>query len=99
MPIETAERHSCGRKASFIPWTPRAILVISAHWYGNVTAVTAMARPRTIHDFYFRKGSSVVGSAHAVTIVRPQMFVGVRSCSVFSVRFPMASREGEPKAV
>ena len=31
---------------------PRAILVVSAHWYGNVTAVTAMARPRTIHDFY-----------------------------------------------
>lgn len=31
---------------------PRAILVISAHWYGNVTAVTAMAQPRTIHDFY-----------------------------------------------
>ncbi|MCK0113610.1 4,5-DOPA dioxygenase extradiol [Ornithinimicrobium sp. F0845] len=31
---------------------PRAILVISAHWYTNVTAVTAMARPRTIHDFY-----------------------------------------------
>jgi 4,5-DOPA dioxygenase extradiol len=31
---------------------PRAILVVSAHWYGNFTAVTAMARPRTIHDFY-----------------------------------------------
>jgi 4,5-DOPA dioxygenase extradiol len=31
---------------------PRAILVISAHWYANATAVTAMARPRTIHDFY-----------------------------------------------
>lgn len=31
---------------------PRAILVVSAHWYVNVTAVTAMARPRTIHDFY-----------------------------------------------
>lgn len=31
---------------------PRAILVISAHWYVNATAVTAMARPRTIHDFY-----------------------------------------------
>ena len=31
---------------------PRAILVISAHWYVNVTAVTAMTRPRTIHDFY-----------------------------------------------
>lgn len=32
--------------------TPRAILVVSAHWYVNATAVTAMARPRTIHDFY-----------------------------------------------
>jgi 4,5-DOPA dioxygenase extradiol len=32
--------------------TPRAILVVSAHWYTNATAVTAMQRPRTIHDFY-----------------------------------------------
>jgi 4,5-DOPA dioxygenase extradiol len=32
--------------------SPRAILVISAHWYINATAVTAMERPRTIHDFY-----------------------------------------------
>ncbi|WP_344782794.1 4,5-DOPA dioxygenase extradiol [Gordonia caeni] len=32
--------------------TPRAILVISAHWYTNATAVTAMPRPRTIHDFF-----------------------------------------------
>jgi len=31
---------------------PRAILVISAHWYINASAVTAMERPRTIHDFY-----------------------------------------------
>ncbi len=31
---------------------PRAVLVVSAHWYTNATAVTAMARPRTIHDFY-----------------------------------------------
>ncbi|MBD2795828.1 4,5-DOPA dioxygenase extradiol [Xenorhabdus sp. 18] len=30
---------------------PKAILVISAHWYTNGTAVTAMAQPRTIHDF------------------------------------------------
>ena len=30
---------------------PRAILVVSAHWYHNFTAVTAMGRPRTIHDF------------------------------------------------
>jgi len=31
---------------------PRAVLVVSAHWYINATAVTAMARPRTIHDFF-----------------------------------------------
>jgi 4,5-DOPA dioxygenase extradiol len=31
---------------------PRALLVISAHWYIGATAVTAMTRPRTIHDFY-----------------------------------------------
>ncbi len=31
---------------------PRAILVVSAHWFVDVTAVTAMAAPRTIHDFY-----------------------------------------------
>lgn len=30
---------------------PKAILSISAHWYTHGTAVTAMARPRTIHDF------------------------------------------------
>lgn len=31
---------------------PRAILCVSAHWYINATAVTAMAQPPTIHDFY-----------------------------------------------
>lgn len=31
---------------------PRALLVISAHWFFGATAVTAMERPRTIHDFY-----------------------------------------------
>jgi len=31
---------------------PRAILVVSAHWYVGVTAVTAMPSPRTIHDFF-----------------------------------------------
>lgn len=31
---------------------PRAILCVSAHWYFGATAVTAMPRPRTIHDFY-----------------------------------------------
>jgi 4,5-DOPA dioxygenase extradiol len=31
---------------------PRAILAISAHWYIQATALTSMAEPRTIHDFY-----------------------------------------------
>jgi 4,5-DOPA dioxygenase extradiol len=31
---------------------PKALLVVSAHWFIGATAVTAMARPRTIHDFY-----------------------------------------------
>jgi 4,5-DOPA dioxygenase extradiol len=30
---------------------PRAILAVSAHWYGDGTAVTAMPAPPTIHDF------------------------------------------------
>lgn len=30
---------------------PRAVLCISAHWYAPFTAVTAMAKPPTIHDF------------------------------------------------
>lgn len=31
---------------------PAGILAISAHWFTNATAVTSMAQPRTIHDFY-----------------------------------------------
>jgi 4,5-DOPA dioxygenase extradiol len=54
-PLNTLERngftetwHSLGAQ---LP-RPRALLVISAHWYFGATAVTAMKRPRTIHDFY-----------------------------------------------
>ena len=36
--------------AALVP-RPRAVLAISAHWYIAATAVTAMASPRTIHDF------------------------------------------------
>lgn len=31
---------------------PRAILVISGHWYTAGTRVTAQARQKTVHDFY-----------------------------------------------
>ncbi|MDP3174328.1 MAG: 4,5-DOPA dioxygenase extradiol [Phenylobacterium sp.] len=31
---------------------PKAVLCISAHWFVDETAVTAMEHPRTIHDFY-----------------------------------------------
>ena len=31
---------------------PRAIVAVSAHWYIGASAVTAMSKPRTIHDFY-----------------------------------------------
>ncbi len=31
--------------------TPKAVLCVSAHWYIQGVAVTAMDRPRTIHDF------------------------------------------------
>jgi 4,5-DOPA dioxygenase extradiol len=37
--------------AASIP-RPRAVLVVSAHWFINASAVTAMPRPRTIHDFF-----------------------------------------------
>lgn len=32
--------------------TPRAVVVVSAHWFIAHSAVTSMAAPRTIHDFY-----------------------------------------------
>ena len=31
---------------------PKAIVCVSAHWYTRGTAVTAMEKPKTIHDFY-----------------------------------------------
>lgn len=54
-PMNTLERNrftSAWRQFGIACGTPRAILVVSAHWYTNATAVTAMTRPRTIHDFY-----------------------------------------------
>ena len=46
--VYTEGWHSFGRSIE----KPRAILTISAHWYINATAVTAMSTPKTIHDFY-----------------------------------------------
>jgi len=42
---------SWAKLGEYLP-RPRAILVISAHWYIEETRVTAMTSPRTIHDFY-----------------------------------------------
>ena len=54
-PMNTLERNqyteSWRRLGSSIP-KPKAILCISAHWYTEGTAVTAMEKPKTIHDFY-----------------------------------------------
>jgi len=54
-PMNTLERNrftdSWRAFGASVP-VPRCVLAISAHWYTNATAVTAMARPRVIHDFY-----------------------------------------------
>ena len=54
-PMNTLERNGFTRAwramGERLP-RPRALLVVSAHWYFGATAVTAMPRPRTIHDFY-----------------------------------------------
>jgi 4,5-DOPA dioxygenase extradiol len=54
-PMNTLEQNgftrSWGEIGRRLP-RPRAILMISAHWFFGATAVTAMAQPRTIHDFY-----------------------------------------------
>ncbi len=39
-----------GQLGALLP-RPKAVLAISAHWYLPACAVTAMAAPRTIHDF------------------------------------------------
>jgi 4,5-DOPA dioxygenase extradiol len=54
-PMNTLDRNqyteAWRRVGESIP-TPKAILCVSAHWYTEGTAVTAMSRPKTIHDFY-----------------------------------------------
>jgi 4,5-DOPA dioxygenase extradiol len=53
-PMNALERNSytdAWRSLSTSLPRPRAVLCISAHWYVRTTMVTAMDRPRTIHDF------------------------------------------------
>ncbi len=53
-PMNTLERNryteAWRRLGATLP-QPKAILAVSAHWMTRGTAVTAMDRPRTIHDF------------------------------------------------
>src|SRR5712672_2178899 len=54
-PMNTLERNKytdTWRKLGESIPRPKAILCVSAHWYTEGTAVTAMERPETIHDFY-----------------------------------------------
>ncbi len=54
-PMNTLERNqyteSWRKLGNSIP-KPKAVLCVSAHWYTEGTAVTAMDKPKTIHDFY-----------------------------------------------
>lgn len=54
-PMNAVERHRYTEAWPALGATaprPRAILMVSAHWFVPATAVTAMARPRTIHDLH-----------------------------------------------
>lgn len=53
-PLNALQRNAWTRAWAALGETlerPRAVLAISAHWYIEGTAVTAMVSPRTIHDF------------------------------------------------
>jgi len=49
--IEDNEFSNTWKKLGKEIFKPKAVLVISAHWLTNGTFVTAMEKPKTIHDF------------------------------------------------
>lgn len=49
--LESNRRTRAWRASGEAGAPARVLQVISAHWYAGELAVTAMARPRTIHDF------------------------------------------------
>ena len=49
--IEKNEYHNKWEEMGKTLPQPKAILVVSAHWLTNGTKVTAMEKPKTIHDF------------------------------------------------
>jgi 4,5-DOPA dioxygenase extradiol len=49
--LEANQTSRCWAEVAAAIPRPKAILAVSGHWETQVTAVTAMARPRTIHDF------------------------------------------------
>ena len=54
-PMNTLEHNrytDSWRQLGALAGKPKAILAISAHWFVPGTAVTAMDRPKTIHDFF-----------------------------------------------
>jgi 4,5-DOPA dioxygenase extradiol len=54
-PMNAIEENACSRAWEEIGGAlprPKAILCVSAHWETAGSAVTAMERPRTIHDFF-----------------------------------------------
>ncbi|HEY5272794.1 MAG TPA: 4,5-DOPA dioxygenase extradiol [Acidimicrobiales bacterium] len=81
MAIESNERTELWAEFGQSLPRPRAIVVISAHWYINASAVTAMARPRTVHDAFYQPAEfydyeyPVAGdpelAEHIVDLVRP----------------------------
>lgn len=48
--LDTEFSRRWSKMATEIP-TPKAVLVVSAHWFTRGTKITAMDFPRTIHDF------------------------------------------------